>query len=111
MKVKFTPSDEEREQYKDLTPDNTYRVIGLEADDFRIMSDEGAPYCFPMEMFTVVDAHWPKDWVENISTGGLRWVTSQTLAEPDFFDRVFDGDKQARLTLRKRLQKWRTGED
>jgi hypothetical protein len=111
MKIKFTPSNKEQEEYKDLTPDNVYRVISLEADSFVIMSDEGLPYSFPAKMFTVINDHWPEDWVENVTPSGIRWVAPKSLSEPNFFERLFDGDKQARMALRKRLQKWRHGED
>jgi len=110
MKVKFTPNDEQRNQYMDLTPNNVYRVILLTNDEVVVMSDEGAPYSFPLDMFTVIDTQWPEDWIEITNDGEYR-VTSKLFAEPDFFERVFDGDKKARMTLRKRLQYWRSGKD
>ena len=30
--------------YPDLTPDQPYLVLGIEADDFRILNDLGRPY-------------------------------------------------------------------
>jgi len=34
-------------RYKDLTPRQPYVVIGIEGDDFRILSDSGQPYLDP----------------------------------------------------------------
>jgi hypothetical protein len=31
-------------EYPDLTPDQPYFVIGIEADDYRILNDSGKPY-------------------------------------------------------------------
>ena len=34
-------------RYPDLTPGQDYVVIGIEADDLRILSDQGRPYLYP----------------------------------------------------------------
>ena len=31
-------------RYPDLTPGQDYAVIGVEADDFRLLNDRGQPY-------------------------------------------------------------------
>jgi len=111
MKVKFSPNCDDVAQHGDLTPGNIYRVIGLESDYIRLMSDEGLPYCYPSSLFTVVDDQWPSDWVRRSGEDGELYVSAQVLAEPGFFERYFDGDKEAHILLRKRLQKWRLGED
>ena len=33
-------------RYPDLTPGQDYVVIGIEADDLRILSDQGRPYLY-----------------------------------------------------------------
>ena len=43
------------EKYPDLTPDQPYVVIGIEADDFRLLNDHGRPYLYPHNLFEVVD--------------------------------------------------------
>jgi hypothetical protein len=53
-------------QYPDLTPGQPYLVLGIEADDFRILNDRGRPYLYPREIFTVVDAREPDDWVNEL---------------------------------------------
>jgi hypothetical protein len=53
-------------QYPDLTPGQPYLVLGIEADDFRILNDQGRPYLYPREIFTVVDPREPDDWVKEL---------------------------------------------
>jgi len=37
--------------YADLSPRQPYFVIGIEADDYRILNDMGRPYLYPAELF------------------------------------------------------------
>ena len=38
-------------RYPDLSPHQQYMVIGIEADAFRILNDEGRPYLYPARLF------------------------------------------------------------
>ena len=49
--------------YPDLTPDQPYFVIGIEADDYRILNDSGKPYLYPSHLFEVVDPQEPSIWI------------------------------------------------
>ncbi len=46
--------------YPDLTPGQPYVVIGIEADDLRILNDQGRPFLYPPELFEVIDP--PRTW-------------------------------------------------
>jgi hypothetical protein len=35
-------------QFPELTPGQSYAVMGIEADDLRLINDEGRPYLYPM---------------------------------------------------------------
>lgn len=50
-------------RYPDLTPGRPYVVLGIEADDLRILNDQGWPYLYPHEIFSIIDAREPEDWV------------------------------------------------
>lgn len=50
-------------RYPDLTPSQPYAVIGLEADDLRILNDPGQPYLYPSDQFDMLDARQPQDWL------------------------------------------------
>jgi len=111
MKPKFTPGDDDIAQYLDLTPNNVYRVIAIEGDHFRLMSHEGLPYCYPKFLFTMMDDKWPDDWIIKIDNVDEQYVYPKSLAEKGFFERYFDGNPDAILLLRKRLQMWHKGQD
>ena len=61
-------------KYPDLTPDQPYPVIGIEADDLRILNDQGRPFLYPRELFAVVDAQEPSDWVNEWGEDGERYA-------------------------------------
>ena len=77
-------------KYRDLTPGNVYRVIGIEADDFRIMNDVGQPYLYPHRLFRVVDASRNPDWQRTVGTEGEEYAYPRALAAPGFFEDYFD---------------------
>ena len=86
--------------YNDLTKGNVYRVIGIEADMYRIMSDEGLPFLYPPEIFTIIDASEPKDWETNYGEEGERYAYPKELNAPGFFEDYFDYDKECMKILR-----------
>jgi len=57
-------------EYIDLTPHQSYAVIGIEADDYRILNDYGRPYLYPKDIFEIEDFHEPGDWVTEIGEEG-----------------------------------------
>ncbi len=61
-------------RYPDLTAGQPYVVIGVEADDYRILNDKGRPYLYPAPLFTVIDAREPADWVTEIGQEGERYL-------------------------------------
>jgi hypothetical protein len=57
-------------RFPELTPGLPYVVIGIEADDYRILNDQGRPYLYPSRLFRIIDSSKPKDWV---TEQGVRW--------------------------------------
>jgi hypothetical protein len=57
-------------RYPDLTPGQAYAVIGVEADDFRLLNDRGQPYLYPHQLFDIVDPLEPEDWVIEVGEEG-----------------------------------------
>ena len=53
-------------RYRDLTAGQPYVVIGIEADEFRILNDAGRPFLYPPHLFVLVDEREPEDWVYGI---------------------------------------------
>ena len=53
-------------RYPGLSPHQQYMEIGIEADAFRILNDEGSPYLYPAHLFEGVNPHEPDDWTTRI---------------------------------------------
>jgi hypothetical protein len=85
--------------YLDLTPDQPYMVLGIEADDLRILNDRGRPYLYPREIFNVVDAREPDDWVSELGEDRERYAYPPPLNDSGFFEDYFDGKPEAVATF------------
>ncbi len=67
VKLKRKSSD-----LSDLSPDHPYFVIGIEADDYRILNDQGRPYLYPSSLFEIIDAKEPESWITEYGEDGDR---------------------------------------
>jgi len=105
MKVKFAPPN--GDDYPDLTPGNVYGVIGIEADDYRLINDMGYPYLYPHDLFLVIDAEEPADWETEYGADGERYAYPPELNQPGFFEDYFDDKPAAVHTFRRYLDKQR----
>ena len=92
MIVKLHQADS---RYPDVTPEQPYVVLGLEADDFRILNDQGRPYLYPRELFDIVDPHEPDDWVSELGEDDERYAYPPQLNGSGFFEDFFDGRPEA----------------
>lgn len=83
----------------DLTSGQVYLVIGIEADDFRIINDEGRPYLYPADWFKVIDPEEPVEWVTEYGNDGERYAYPPELNTPGFFEDFFETDPEAVRTF------------
>jgi hypothetical protein len=81
--------------YPDLTSGQPYVVLGIEADDLRILNDRGRPYLYPREIFNVVDAREPDDWVSELGEDDERYAYPPPLNSTGFFEDYFNGKPEA----------------
>lgn len=81
--------------YPDLSPGIPYFVIGIEADDYRILNNQGKPYLYPSEIFDLVDSKEPASWVTERGESGERYSYPKELRQPGFFEDYFDGKPEA----------------
>jgi hypothetical protein len=86
-------------RYPDLTPGQPYTAIGIEADDLRILNDQGRPYLYPARLFEVVDAREPNDWLTEFGEDGERYAYPPPLNSRGFFEDFFDAKKEAVATF------------
>src|SRR5438552_1958742 len=85
--------------YRDLTFDQPYVVIGIEADDLRILSDAGRPFLYPANLFAILDAHEPSDWVTEFGEDRERYSYPPPLNKSGFFEDFFDEKRKAIVTF------------
>jgi hypothetical protein len=86
-------------RYPDLTVDQPYMVIGIEANDYRILSDQGRPYLYPSELFEVLDPREPEDWVREVGDDQDRYAYPPAFNATGFFEDFFDAKKEAVATF------------
>lgn len=82
-------------QPADLTPGQCYVVIGIEADDYRLLNDQGSPFLYGAELFEVVDPREPADWVSEEGEDGERYAYPPELNVVGFFEDFFDAKREA----------------
>ncbi|MGB0385946.1 MAG: hypothetical protein ACPGWR_14090 [Ardenticatenaceae bacterium] len=85
--------------YTDLTLHQHYVVIGVEADDLRILNDQGRPYLYPNHLFKLVDSRKPNDWITELGDDGERYAYPPALNNPGFFEDFFDSKKDVVATF------------
>jgi hypothetical protein len=101
MKARVRRVEHEGVAYSDLTLDNVYTILGIEDDDYRLISDEGRPYLYPAVIFELVDSSEPSDWVTEFGAEGERYSYPPELSARGFFEAYFDGEPIAVATFRK----------
>jgi hypothetical protein len=83
----------------DLTIGQPYAVIGIEADDLRILNDHGQPYLYPSEQFDVINARRPRDWIMETGADGEPYAYPPQLHRVGFFEDFFDDEEETIATF------------
>lgn len=86
-------------RYPELTAGHEYAVIGIEADDYRILNDQGHPYLYPAALFEIVDPREPDDWVTEYGAEGEKYAYPKILNAPGFFEDFFDHNPKTVATF------------
>jgi len=74
-------------------------VIGVEADDLRLLNDAGRPYLYPSRLFIFLDKREPSDWITELGADGERYSYPPELNKRGFFEDFFDEKSQAVSTF------------
>jgi hypothetical protein len=82
-----------------LTPGQQYSVIGIEADDYRLLNDAGRPYLYPASAFEIVDPKQPERWITETGKEGEHYAYPPELNGPGFFGDFFDHEPAAIATF------------
>jgi hypothetical protein len=82
-------------RYRDLTFGQCYLVIGIEADELRILNDAGRPFLYRADLFSFINSQEPVDWVTEFGDDGERYSYPPSLNESGFFEDFFDEKAKA----------------
>jgi hypothetical protein len=82
--------------YSGISQEQSYFVIGIEADHYRILNDFGKPYLYPPDIFTIIDPREPQDWIAEYGDDNERYAYPEALNKAGFFEDYFDGKVEAR---------------
>ena len=105
MRVRFvTREAADGSYYASLTPGGEYEVIGIEADDLRLVNDCGEPVLYDPACFQVTDASEPPDWVSFVDEG-VRYAYPPGWDQPGFFEDWHDGVAEVRRQFKEELAK------
>ncbi len=87
--TKSTTPDERR--IVSLTIGQVYIVIGIEADDYRIVNDHNDPCLYDPTCFELIDATEPEFWECETVAEGERYCYPHEFSQPGFFEDYHDG--------------------
>ncbi len=93
VKLKSKNSD-----YPDLSENQSYFIIGIEADDYRILNDAGKPYLYPAEIFEIIDSQYPSDWITEFGEDGEEYSYPTPLNKVGFFEDFFE-QRQEQISI------------
>ncbi len=112
MVTRLKTKHKDLELHKELTPGNCYRVISIEREYVRILSDDGRPGLYKCDLFDVVYEIRPGDWIVLLDDQGEVWYEGpKCFASPGFWEDCYDDEPRALCLLRSRLAEWAVGED
>lgn len=95
-----------------LTLGRIYEVLGIEADDYRVLTDENTPHdpndpvLYEPECFRIVDSTEPDFWKSERGDDGERYAYPKDWAKPGFFEDYHDGIQTVREQFWKDLREF-----
>ena len=85
-----------------LTVGRVYEVLGIEADNYRVLTDEDTPYdpndpvLYEPECFKIVDETEPDFWINETGDDGERYAYPERWGRAGFFEDYHDRDQAVR---------------
>lgn len=87
-----------------LSHSKKYEVIGIEADDYRILNDDGSPVLYAPGLFVATDAGEPEEWVKTLGDDGELYAYPPELDAVGFWEDYHDGNEYAIRVFRDYLR-------
>jgi hypothetical protein len=76
--------------YPDLSDDQQHFVLGIAADEYRILNDLGKPCLYDSSLLDVLESTEPGDWIAEFGEDGKRYSYPAPLNDRSFFEDFFD---------------------
>lgn len=89
----------------EITSGIIYSVLGIDDLYYRVVNDNKEPILYEKDLFDVIDACVPEDWVRRDYSDGEFYLHPPEFSEVGFFEDFFDGKKSAALIYRNYLIK------
>ncbi|WP_163337602.1 hypothetical protein [Desulfopila sp. IMCC35008] len=97
VKLVKNTSDDDEFKIESLDIENEYEVIGIESDDYRIISDtDKEPYLYPPDCFEIVDDTKPPFWVTEFGEDGEEYSYPENWNKVGIFEDYFEGVKEVK---------------
>jgi hypothetical protein len=97
MKVQLKPNYLKIDKHKHrLILGKIYDVIGIEADEYRILNENNEPILYPPKIFDLIDTKEPEEWITVYGKDGERYSYPKELNRVGFFEDYFDDDEKAK---------------
>lgn len=91
---------------KYITIGETYSVVGIEGNYYRLINDAKEPILYPKVLFDIIDPDIPSDWLETEYDGEI-FIEPPDTSEPGFYENYFDGDQDNIMIYKKMLVKYK----
>ncbi len=102
----FLPSDDPECVYwcPDLTRNNSYQVIAIEDDHYRLIGDEGRPCIYSADAFDVIDPTIDSTWISVRDEKTTEFYCGPAeLNVAGLFEDYFEGKEAARRIIERYL--------
>lgn len=104
MKAKYIKH--QKDQAHNMTIGKVYVVIGIEADSYRIVCDNGEPYLYEPEQFLLIDPQIPEFWCKEKGKDGELYAYPEPWFKGCFFEEYFDNVEGKREIFLETLYKY-----
>lgn len=88
-----------------VTPGETYEVLAIADDSYRLIDDRGEPYLFEAEAFEIIDDTRPSEWVMERGDEGEEYTGPVEFQAPGFWEDFFEHKPEARMVFARYLNR------
>lgn len=110
MKVRLDRKHPEAKNYNEFVDGEVYLVVGVEGGHLRVVGEFQRPFLYPRDLFEVVDASIPGDWVVKSDRPGEETKGPEAFLEVGFYEDFFDGVQEVEEQVFSYLERLRAAD-